>query len=187
MGRFLDISVAQSLATLADVLRYGLNQGPLTYAAKPCGRQNANRIGYSVFGYGRIRNGGISGAGEDGKRVPSRVAGPARTFLNQREFRNTTTSANATIFRRRPPKRRPSPRLRPQQPHLPRSSRRLSRSRLRSRPATPRPRPPPSPKSPRPQAARRHEMNSTASWRTSSIVPPTKATRNWCRARHRPR
>jgi hypothetical protein len=177
MGRFSDISVAQSLAT---------HQGPLTYAAKPCGRQNANRIGCSVFGYGRIRNGGISGAGEDGKRVPSRVAG-TRTFLNQREFRNPTTSANATIFRQRPPKRRPSPSLRPQQPHLPRSSRCLSRSRLRSRPAIPRPRPPPSPKSPRPQAARRHEMNSTASWRTSSIVPPTKATRNGCRARHRPR
>jgi hypothetical protein len=114
--------------------------------------------------------------------------GPTRTFLSQREFRNTTTSTNAAVIRRRPSKRRPSPSLRPQQPRLPRSSLRLSRSWLRSRPAIPRPRPvPPSPKSPRPQAACRHEMNSTASWRTSSIVPPTKATRNWCRARHRPR
>src|ERR1700674_986525 len=56
-GAVPDTSVAQSLATLADVLRYCLNRGSLTYAAKPCGRQNANRIGCSVFGDGRIRNG----------------------------------------------------------------------------------------------------------------------------------
>jgi hypothetical protein len=48
--------------------------------AQPCGRQNANRISCSVFGDSRIRNGGISGAGEELKGVPNRMAGPQGHF-----------------------------------------------------------------------------------------------------------